>query len=85
MCIDRFKNVFHTLPRSLMVCILGLMLLTPMLVACNNPVQFVPVNLGIPAQALNSPVVGPLPDATKLHARVTFKVSDAVRNDRRGK
>lgn len=80
MCIDRFKNVFHTLPRSLMVCILGLMLLTPMLVACNNPVQFVPVNLGIPAQALNSPVVGPLPDATKLHARVTFKVSDAVIN-----
>lgn len=81
MHIDTFKQRFpHSLPRSLMLCILGLMLLTPLLAACNNPVQFVPVNLGIPAQALNSPVVGPLPDATKLHARVTFKVSDSVIN-----
>lgn len=81
MRIDIFKHSFlHALPRRLMLCIVGLILLTPMLAACNNPVQSVPVNLGIPAQALNSPVVGPLPDATKLHVRVTFKVSDAVIN-----
>jgi subtilase family serine protease len=50
------------------------------LAACNNPapLQFVPVNLGIPSQALNSPVVGPVPDATKLHMRITFKVSQGV-------
>ena len=81
MFIDIFKRrCSHMLPRGLMAGILGLMLLTPLLAACNNPVQFVPLNLGIPSQALNSPVVGPLPDATKLHVGVTFKVSDAVIN-----
>src|SRR5690349_7742925 len=81
MFSDIFKRRFsHPLPRGLMLCILGLMLLIPMLAACNNPVQFVPVNLGIPSQALNSPLVGPLPDATKLHVGLTFKVSDSVIN-----
>ena len=63
-----------------MICVVGLMLLTPILAACSNaaPLQFVPVSLGIPSQALNSPVVGPLPDATKLHMRITFKVSQGV-------
>ena len=61
---------------SLLACLL----FVPLLASCGGPtaLQLVPVDLGIPAQALNSPVVGPLPDATELHVRVTFKVSDAV-------
>lgn len=76
---DRFSRVSL---RNVMVCLTGLLLFTPLLVACNAPapLQLVPVDLGIPAQALNSPVVGPLPDATKLHVRVTFKVSQDVIN-----
>src|SRR5579872_7482166 len=72
----------HALFHRAMVCIIGLMLFTPILAACNAPapLQFVPVDLGIPSQALNSPVVGPLADSTKLHVRVTFKVSQAVIN-----
>ncbi len=78
-----FKHRFsRTLLHRAMICIVGLMLLTPILAACNTPapLQFVPVDLGIPAQALNSPVAGPLPDATKLHVRITFKVSQSAIN-----
>jgi kumamolisin len=78
---EMFKHRFsRALLHRTMICVVGLMLLTPILAACNNPapLQFVPVNLGIPSQALNSPVVGPLPGATKLHMRITFKVSQGV-------
>ena len=46
------------------------------LVSCNQPapVQYVSLNLGIPAAALHSPVKGPLPDTTVLHVGVTFKI-----------
>lgn len=46
------------------------------LVSCNQPAppQYVSLNLGIPAAALQSPVIGPLPDATVLHVGVTFKI-----------
>ena len=46
------------------------------LVSCNQPapVQYVSLNLGIPAAALHSPVKGPLPDRTVLHVGVTFKI-----------
>lgn len=62
---------------------LGLLLvLVPLLSSCGAPapLQFVPIDLGIPAQALNSPVVGALPDNTMVHVRITFKVSQDVIN-----
>jgi len=68
--------------RSSIVCFVGMLFLLPLLASCNTPapLKFVPIDLGIPSQALNSPVVGPLPDTTKLHVRVTFKVSQDVIN-----
>jgi kumamolisin len=62
---------------------LGLLfVLVPLLSSCGTPapLQFVPIDLGIPAQALNSPVVGALPDNTMMHVRITFKVSQDVIN-----
>lgn len=54
----------------------GLLLLLTPLASCGTPapLQFTTIDLGIPAAALNSPVVGPLPDATKLPVRITFKI-----------
>jgi kumamolisin len=57
---------------------LVLLILFVPLASCSNPfdpLQLTPVDLGIPAAALNSPVVGPLPDKTKLHVRITFKIN----------
>src|SRR2546427_3424575 len=46
------------------------------LISCNQPTppQYTSLNLGIPAAALQSPVKGPLPNATELHVGVTFKI-----------
>lgn len=79
---NTFNRLSRALLHKLMPDIAALMLLVPILAACNAPapLQFVPVNLGIPSQALNSQVAGLLPDATKLHVRVTFKVSQSVIN-----
>ena len=54
----------------------GLILLLVPLASCGTPapLQFTTINLGIPAQALQSPVVKPLPDNTQLHVRFTFKI-----------
>ncbi|HEY5003081.1 MAG TPA: S53 family peptidase, partial [Ktedonobacteraceae bacterium] len=51
------------------------LLLVP-LASCGTPqpLQITNLNLGIPANALNSPVTGPLPDKTQLHVRFTFKL-----------
>ncbi len=59
-----------------MAALLGLLLVLVPLASCGAPapLQFTSLDLGIPAQALNSPVVGPLPDNTQLHVRVTFKI-----------
>lgn len=56
--------------------IYGLLLLLTSLASCGTPqpLQFTTLDLGIPAAALNSPVTGPLPDATKLPVRITFKI-----------
>lgn len=43
-------------------------------------VQYSSVNLGIPQKALNSPIVGNLPDSTPLHVLVTFKVNKKLLN-----
>jgi kumamolisin len=65
----------------MLACMLGvLFVLTPLLSSCITPaspaqkVQFVPINLGIPEEAMNSPVVGQLPANTVLHVRITFKM-----------
>jgi hypothetical protein len=63
---------------SALVLLLSLSLAT--LVSCSQatPVQYVSLNLGIPAAALNSPVKGPLPDSTVLHVGITFKIDPKV-------
>jgi len=51
------------------------------LVSCSQPPPpFVSLNLGIPAAALKSPVVGSLPDSTVLHVGITFKIDPQVLN-----
>ncbi|GAC1392162.1 MAG: hypothetical protein NVS4B11_02460 [Ktedonobacteraceae bacterium] len=55
---------------------LGLLLLLTPLAGCGGPtpLQITTLKLGIPTEAMNSPIAGPLPDNTKLHVRVTFKL-----------
>ncbi len=76
-----YKNV--RLPYVRMVAgLIGVLLLFAPLASCStsNPIQLVPLNLGIPSQALNSPVTGNLPDTTKLHVGITFKISQSLLN-----
>ncbi len=42
--------------------------------------QFSTINLGIPTDALNSPVVGTLPDSTLMNVRLLFKVTPSQQN-----
>lgn len=58
------------------------LLCLPLLASCGvtNTIEFVPIDLGIPATALTSPVVGPLPDTTPMHLGITFKISQNVLN-----
>lgn len=57
-----------------------LLLFSPLLASCGTPapLQMATIDLGIPQVALNSPVVGPLPDNTQLRVGITFKVSQSV-------
>src|SRR6266576_2513284 len=61
---------------------LFLLIVVPLLSSCaaTAPVEFVPIDLGIPTQALKSPIVGSLPDSTKLHVAITFKVNQNIIN-----
>ena len=61
-------------------------LLVPFLASCAGPapLQMTPIDLGLPPAALKSPVVGPLPDNTPLHVRITFKVSQSIINKLQG-
>ncbi len=43
-----------------------------------EPLQFVAIDLHLPALALNAPVVGPLPDNTQMRVGITFKVSQSI-------
>ena len=85
MVIDPLKRTLlslrlHTFIAS--VAGLFLLVLVPLLASCSTTAQleFVPIDLGIPAQALQSPIVGPLPDSTKLHVAITFKVNQGIIN-----
>jgi Pro-kumamolisin, activation domain len=79
-------KVLRTAYRAQLVylCALFLTLLFSIesLVSCNQPAppQYSSLNLGIPAAALQSPLKGPLPDTTKLHIGITFKVDPKVLN-----
>ena len=59
---------------SALILLLSFSLAT--LVSCGQaaPIQYVSLNMAIPAAALSSPVKGPLPDATVLHVGITFKI-----------
>ncbi len=84
MDIEMFKHRLsrHTLSGIIASTFGLLLILGPLLASCGalTSLEFVPIDLGIPVQALNSPVVGPLPDSTKLHVRITFKVSQNIIN-----
>ncbi|HLX38895.1 MAG TPA: protease pro-enzyme activation domain-containing protein, partial [Ktedonobacteraceae bacterium] len=55
---------------------------SPVVTPTPTPVHIVytPLNLGLPAEALNAPVVGPLPDNTPLHVHVAFKLNQQLLN-----
>ena len=61
--------------------LLALVLPLASLASCSQPAPlFESLNLGIPAAALHSPVVGPLPDTTKLHVGISFKIAPQTMN-----
>ncbi len=60
---------------------LGLLLLLAPLASCGGTTQpqlFTTLNLGIPTEAMNSPIAGQLPNDTELHVRVTFKMNSSA-------
>ncbi len=75
-------KVYHTRVVHLSALVLTLFFSLASLVSCNQPAppQYVSLNLGIPAAALQSPVKGPLPDATVLHVGITFKIDPRLLN-----
>jgi kumamolisin len=85
------QKLSKILPGRLVVSMLGVFLLlfisgcggsSPVVTPTPTPVHitYTPLNLGLPAKALNSPVVGPLPDNTQLHVHVAFKLNQQLIN-----
>ena len=74
--MSRFSSVSRSVVGRAMVTLLGFIFLLAPLASCGTPapLQFTSLNLGIPAEALKSPVSGPLADNTRLHVRFTFKI-----------
>jgi kumamolisin len=70
------RKVSHAQVVHLSALFLTLFFSLTSLVSCNQPPppQYTSINLGIPAAVLQSPVKGPLPDATLLHVGITFKI-----------
>jgi subtilase family serine protease len=75
--LQQWRSLYH----RAFLSTLGLFLLFIPLMSCatptsaSNPLQATPLNPGIPANALNSPVTGQLPGNTTLHIRITFKLN----------
>ncbi len=74
-------SFLHSLYRSAsgrtIAIMLGLLLFLVPLASCGGGTQpslFTTLNLGIPTEAMNSPITGQLPGTTELHVRVTFKI-----------
>src|SRR5438876_11626574 len=70
------QNAYRAKLVYLCALLLTLLFSIESLISCNQPTppQYTSLNLGIPAAALQSPVKGPLPNATELHVGVTFKI-----------
>lgn len=70
------RKVYHAKGVHLSALFLTLFFSLASLVSCNQPAppQYVLLNLGIPAAALQSPVKGPLPDTTVLHVASRSKL-----------
>jgi len=89
MFIDTLKRRYFSLRVQAYlarVAVLFLFVGVPLLSSCAtpSPLDSVPIDLGIPTQAIKSPVVGPLPDSTKLHVAITFKVNQSIINTLNG-
>lgn len=72
------STLYRSIRGKIMTILLGMLLIMLPLAGCDQPVdpfQPTPIDLGIPTAALNSPIVGPLPADTVLHARITFKIN----------
>lgn len=67
---------YHAQVVHLSALLLTLFFSLASLLSCNQPAppEYVSLNLGIPAAALQSPVKGPLPDSTLLSVGITFKI-----------
>ncbi|GCE17188.1 protease pro-enzyme activation domain-containing protein [Dictyobacter kobayashii] len=66
-------------PGQLVAALIGLCLVMMPLASCGTTpttdvLKLAPLDLGIPADAMNSKVTGPLAGSTVLHVRVTFKI-----------
>src|SRR5882724_10009795 len=77
--MSSYKQKHGALLRQVVVSMLGLLCILLPLSSCNTPttpdsLKFAALDLKIPAAALASPVTGALPDATKLHVVITFKM-----------
>ena len=74
--MNSLQKVYHAQVVHLSALFLTLFFSLMSLVSCNQPPppQYTSINLGIPAAVLQSPVKGPLPDATLLHVGITFKI-----------
>ena len=79
--------------RRLVPCLAGVLLVV--LASCGGPgttttptptpslptgLQYTTFDLKLPPEALNAPVVGPLPDSTPLHVSISFKLNQQVVN-----
>jgi subtilase family serine protease len=81
-------NVSRYVGHRVWTAVLGLLLV--LLASCGGPnpvniptptppeIQFTTIDLKLPPEALNAPVVGPLPDETILHVGVTFKINQQL-------
>lgn len=52
--------------------------------ASSNPVALTPLDLGLPAKALNAPVTGTVPANQNLHVSITFKINQDQLNKAAG-
>ena len=83
-------SIFRTNRPGFLKPVILVLLLALILAGCDSSTNTVPskpsptvhlafssIDLGIPADALNSPVVGPLADTTLMHVRLLFKVNQS--------
>ncbi len=84
-------RMYHTPSMRGSANLLGLLVVLSPLAACSvglnvpniaqsNPLQPTNLQLSIPDAAIKAPILGPLPDKTTLHIRITFKVDQNAMN-----